>query len=171
MRRVNVAIAAAAGGAVGIALAAARVGVPLDVVAALVAMVAAVVALPSIAFVLARPSTSARHYQRLLETAAAGSLSGPSLAHTRDLMQLAGNAYDLHFRLRPILVEAVRDLLALRERVDLDAEPERAGRLLGAELWELIRPSRPVPEGRFGDPGLDTRRLQLLVDDLERIGG
>jgi hypothetical protein len=66
-------------------------------------------------------------------------------------------------------VDVVADLLALRSRIDFYDQPEQAHELVGAELWDLVRPDRPVPVGRFSDPGLDQRRLDRLLGDLEAL--
>jgi hypothetical protein len=76
-------------------------------------------------------------------------------------------AADLHAFGRPMLREIAVPLLLLHN-VDLDREPGRARRLLGQDLWELVRPNRPRPS----DPdasGLSTQQLALLVDRLEAL--
>jgi hypothetical protein len=171
MGRLTFIVPAFIGGGVGMALAASHEGISLVVVVALVAMVGAVVATPVLLRELTMTSSSAQMppYARVRDELAAASFRGPSLAHTRDLLALAGNAYDLHFRFRPLLVDVVADLLALRARIDFYDHPEQAHELLGPELWALVRPDRPVPEGRFSDPGLDQAHLARLLTDLEAL--
>lgn len=76
-------------------------------------------------------------------------------------------AGDLHQRLRPVLQE----IAATRLRphgVWLDRNPEEARRLLGDELWELVRADRPRPsEPR--EPGLSLEQLGSVVTRLERL--
>ncbi len=75
-------------------------------------------------------------------------------------------AFDLHFRLRPTLVEIARNRLAARG-VSMEDE-QRAHQLLGDEAWELLRPDRPEPRNRNA-PGLGIPELDRLVGALERI--
>lgn len=74
-------------------------------------------------------------------------------------------AFDLHFRLRPELVEIARGRLAGR---GITLESERAREVLGAEAWELLRPDRPMPDRR-NEPGITTGELAEVVGVLERI--
>ena len=75
-------------------------------------------------------------------------------------------AFDLHFRLRPVLVEIARNRLAARG-VAIEHEA-RARELVGDEAWELLRPDREPPRDRNA-PGLRTGELDSLVGALERI--
>ena len=73
----------------------------------------------------------------------------------------------MHRRLRPLL----RELAAARLRrrgVQLDHDGDRARELLGDELWEIVRPGRPMPADRFG-PGLSGSELRRLVERLEAV--
>lgn len=74
-------------------------------------------------------------------------------------------AFDLHFRLRPELVEIARNRLAARG-ISLGDE-RRARGVLGDEAWELLRP-RGMPDKRNA-PGISTDQLGRLVGALERI--
>jgi hypothetical protein len=85
----------------------------------------------------------------------------------REVTLATGTAFDVHFRLRPIVRELAAGSL-LRRGVDLDRAPERAQALLGPRLWELARPGRPSPEDRTA-PGLPATAVEALVDDLERL--
>ena len=78
------------------------------------------------------------------------------------------NAFDLHFRLRPILREIAAHRLWARHAVDLDRAPDRARPLVEDRVWEVVRPGRPAPRDAFG-PGLRQRDLAAIVDGLERI--
>jgi hypothetical protein len=165
------AVPAAVGGIVGILLAASHEGLGLVPVVALVALVLALVALPLVLRELAHVGAGAElpPYTRVRQELTARGFRGPSLVHTRDLLALAGNAYDLHFRLRPILIGVVADLLSLRNRIDFHEHPDQAHGHLGQQLWEVVRPDRPVPEGRFSDPGLSATQLDRLISDLEAL--
>lgn len=84
----------------------------------------------------------------------------------REVQLGSQTAFDLHFRLRPTLVEIARNRLAAR---GIAMEDERRARgLLGDEAWELLRPDRPEP-GNRNAPGLATDELDRLVGALERI--
>jgi len=74
-------------------------------------------------------------------------------------------AFDLHFRLRPVLVEIARNRLAAR---GVALEQARARDLVGDEAWELLRPDREAPSDR-NSPGLRPDELSRLVGALERI--
>jgi hypothetical protein len=77
------------------------------------------------------------------------------------------NAFDLHFRLRPLLRDLARERLHASHGVELDREPERARPLLGDDLWEVVRPEREV--GRRDGPGLPQASLAQLVGRLEAL--
>jgi hypothetical protein len=164
---------AVVGGVIGILLATSHENLSLLVVLALVTLVAGFVAQPILLRELTHvaPNTALPPYTYLRDEAVKRAFRGPSIGHTRDLLQLSSNAYDLHFRFRPILIDVVTDLLALRARVDFHEHPEQARAHIGPVLWDLIRPDRPVPTGRFSDPGLDAQSMKRLLDELERISG
>lgn len=78
------------------------------------------------------------------------------------------SAFDLHFRLRPVLREIAAGLLAVRHGVDLDRRPEQSRALLGEETWELVRPDHAPPGDRFA-PGIQPRALERTVAVLEAL--
>jgi hypothetical protein len=93
----------------------------------------------------------------------------PSLAKLeREVSMGAENAFDTHFRLRPLFTDLTRNLLLSRQGIDLDRQPERARELVGDELWELVRPDAQPPSER-GAPGLPIATIERAVDDLERL--
>jgi hypothetical protein len=77
-------------------------------------------------------------------------------------------AFDLHYRLRPRLRRTAAELLSARRGIDLDASPDAARRVLGEEVWEIVRGDRQPPRDRL-DPGLDIGSLRLAVAALERL--
>ena len=91
-----------------------------------------------------------------------------SLKLAEEVVALAqADQFDLHFRLRPVLVDIAGAGLAGRAGIDLAAEPERAAAQLSPEAWELVRPDRPRPGGT-GARGIDTGSLSKIVAELER---
>ena len=92
-----------------------------------------------------------------------------SLARTEREVSMAGAAaFDVHFRLRPVLIELAADLLSTRRGIDLERNPEQAHAALGDETWEIVRPDRPEPAQRNA-PGLDEAHLDRIVTALEQV--
>lgn len=87
----------------------------------------------------------------------------------RRLSLASSSAYDLHFRLRPLIREIARARLARQHGVDLDREPEQARALVGnGRVWELIRPDREPPEDRHAR-GWSEYELESLMEELEGL--
>jgi hypothetical protein len=76
-------------------------------------------------------------------------------------------AFDLHFRLRPTLVEIARHRLAGRG-IMLEHE-ERSRGVLSEDAWALLRPDREPPRDRNA-PGLAPDELRNVVRALEEVG-
>lgn len=97
------------------------------------------------------------------------SRSLPELERTeRAVLLSASNAFDVHYRLRPILREIAVQRLASRRGLTLDADQAASRALLGEDTWELVRPGREPPDLRFG-PGVPAAELREVVAALERI--
>jgi hypothetical protein len=79
----------------------------------------------------------------------------------------ATSAGDVHVLFRPVARQIAAERLAGRG-VRLDAEPAAAAALLGADLYELVRPDRPPPEDAWA-PGLGIPGLDELIDRLEGL--
>ena len=77
-------------------------------------------------------------------------------------------AFDLHYRLRPILREIAAQRLADSRGLSLDGGGPQVERVLGEGLWALVRPDRPRPESRF-DPGVRAQDLRRAIERLEFI--
>lgn len=93
----------------------------------------------------------------------------PSLAKLeREVSMGAENAFDTHFRLRPLFTDLTRNLLLSRQGIDLAAQPGRARELVGDDLWELVRPDAQPPSERSA-PGFPVSTIERAVDDLERL--
>ena len=85
----------------------------------------------------------------------------------REVTLATGTAFDVHYRLRPIVRELAAGLL-LRRGIDFERSPARTEALVGPHVWELAHPERPAPEDRTA-PGLSTAAIERVVDDLERL--
>jgi hypothetical protein len=92
-----------------------------------------------------------------------------SLSRLEREVSMAGSAaFDVHFRLRPVIAELATELLSSRRGIDLERDPDRARAALGDDVWELVRPDRPQPTERHGS-GIDEAQLGRVVTALERV--
>ncbi len=71
---------------------------------------------------------------------------------------------------RPMLGRLLGAALEERHRLDITRHPERARRLVGADLWPLIDPSAPRSDDSNA-PGPDRASLRRVVDRLEQLCG
>lgn len=86
----------------------------------------------------------------------------------REVQLGAASAFDLHYRLVPVLRDVARGLLATRRGIDLDRRPTVARETLGDAAWELVRPDREPPADRLAaGPGLAP--IGRAVDALETL--
>ena len=86
----------------------------------------------------------------------------------REVTLGTSTAFDLHYRLRPILREVAEQRLADRRGLRLDRGGREAEAALGDELWDLVRPDRPPPEKRWA-PGLERDGVRRVVERLEAL--
>ena len=86
----------------------------------------------------------------------------------RELTLACQTAADVHFRLRPRLRRVAARLLSAKRGLDLDADPPAARRVLGDELWELVRADREPPHRRDA-PGLSLPESERIVAALESV--
>jgi hypothetical protein len=103
-----------------------------------------------------------------LEREPAEAIRPPDLERAERIVTMAtSTAFDLHYRLRPILREVAEQRLGDRRgiRLDVDAEAEEA---LGAELWDVVQPDRSPPAKRFA-PGVEPDTLRASIERLERL--
>ncbi len=78
------------------------------------------------------------------------------------------SAIQAHAYLRPVLIEIVSARLVVRGQA-LERMPESLGQqMLGARLWDLVRPNRPFPENRYG-PGVSPQELRTMLDVVEQL--
>src|SRR5436305_5419130 len=93
----------------------------------------------------------------------------PELERTERMLSMASTtAFDLHYRLRPILREVAEQRLADRRGLRLDAGGPQVEQALGGELWGIVRPDRVAPERRF-EPGAPPEILARAIEHLESI--
>jgi hypothetical protein len=86
----------------------------------------------------------------------------------REVTLGTSTAFDLHYRLRPILREVAEQRLADRRGLRLDRGGSDVKAALGEELWELVRPDRTPPEKRWA-VGLGDDALGRAVERLEAL--
>lgn len=90
--------------------------------------------------------------------------------HMRDIEQANDFLLGVDYQLFPFLRDRVREIAAhrllTRHNVDLEHNPALARRLLGEELWELVRPATANDE-RWGTRS--TTRLDSITRDLEKL--
>jgi hypothetical protein len=93
----------------------------------------------------------------------------PDLERTERMLSMASTtAFDLHYRLRPVLREVAEQRLADRRGLRLDSGDPRVVEACGDELWEVVRPDREAPERRYR-AGLQPEALARVVERLESI--
>ncbi|HKI93484.1 MAG TPA: hypothetical protein VJ986_14375, partial [Gaiellaceae bacterium] len=86
----------------------------------------------------------------------------------RELELGAASAMHAHRRLLPLLREAAASRIGSRHGFELDRRPDAARRLLGDEVWELLRPDRPEPADRHG-PGVPRRSITTVIERVESL--
>lgn len=117
----------------------------------------------------AHPVAPASPFDLGLRVRGRSDLALPELARLeREVTLSTTTAFDLHFRLRPVLRRISARMLGSRRGIDLERSPSAARALLGEELWELVRPDREPPRDRAA-PGLELSSLRTMVDALEAL--
>jgi len=86
----------------------------------------------------------------------------------RELELGVANALHAHRRLLPLLRAAAAARIGTRHGFDLERQPDAARRVLGDDVWELLRPDRPEPADRHA-PGIPRRRIAAAVERLESL--
>ncbi len=107
-----------------------------------------------------------------LEHALARELPEPPVVPELDRLERAvyvgaARAFDLHYRLRPVLREITATRLE-RRGLRLDSQKDAVRELLGDELWELTRPDREPPANRHS-PGPGLEPLRRMVTRMEEL--
>ena len=93
----------------------------------------------------------------------------PELARTeREIALGTTSAFDVHYRLRPVLREVAAHRLAARRGIELDGPPERARAALGEDAWALVRPDRERPRHHHA-PGPSLAEVRRAIEALEEL--
>jgi hypothetical protein len=85
-----------------------------------------------------------------------------------DLSWAAVSRWHYDHGTRPLLTRVMRAALADRHHLDLAADPERARKAIGDDVWPFLDPDGP-PSLDSRTPGVDLRTLALIVDRLESL--
>jgi hypothetical protein len=164
----SIAVAALATAALFIAraLAPGRHELELDIYALTLGALAVVCAVTWLRRAL--PPAGESSLQRALERARPARSQLPELARLeRELYIGAAQAFDLHYRVRPVLREIALARLAERG-LRLDSGEEAVREALGDELWDLVRPDREPPADRQGG-AIGFAGVERLVARLEGL--
>jgi NaMN:DMB phosphoribosyltransferase len=129
----------------------------------------AVAALALLAMVRSfRPEQTRRFEQALRGRKPAASQALELMRMERELLLGSADADHAHRRLLPLLRAAAAARLIARHGVELGRRPEAARALLGADVWELLRPDRPEPEDRHG-PGVPREQIIAAIEAVEAL--
>ena len=116
----------------------------------------------------ARPEHPARFEGGLHRRKPTDSQPVELLRMERELLLGIADADHAHRRLLPLLRTAAAARLSARHGFELERRPEAARALLGADVWELLRPDRPAPEDRHG-PGVSRERIAAAIERVESL--
>jgi hypothetical protein len=112
---------------------------------------------------------SARRFEQALRARKRGASQPEELVRMeRELVLGSADADHAHRRLLPLLRAAAAARLSARHGIELERRPEAARALLGADVWELLRPDRPQPEDRHG-PGVPRERVAAVIERVESL--
>lgn len=115
------------------------------------------------------PATTSRGMRWRRRGAAARPAHPEMLQRLVTLVELGlAGEFELHYRVRPLLVETAAGQLRLKRSIDLASDPAAAAAALGPEAWELLRPDRPEPPDR-GVRGSGAASIRQVVEALERL--
>ena len=165
----SLAVAVVAGGFVAVLVAALAPVEPAHVLDGYLLFVGAVVLLALFRTTsVAQPGSGQSPFELALRPIAPRTERPPELERLERQVALAATtAFDVHYRLRPVVREVATQRLWARHAVDLEADVDRAQALLGPDVWELARPDRPPPPEPFAR-GLGLQGIDALVTELER---
>jgi hypothetical protein len=91
------------------------------------------------------------------------------LVRMERLLTMTLTAGDVQFRLRPLLADIARHRLVIARGIDLDRDEAAARASLGAHLYDIVRPDRPIPAERWEPAGLGADDLADLIASLEAL--
>jgi hypothetical protein len=117
---------------------------------------------------VAQPGSGRSPFDLALRPAKPRSERPPELERLEQQLSLAATtAFDVHYRFRHVVREVAGQRLWAHHSVDLEADASRAESLLGAEVWDLVRPDRPPPADPFA-PGLGLVGIEAVITELEQ---
>jgi hypothetical protein len=115
-----------------------------------------------------------RHEQRPAFEAALGRRDtvapapAPFAGMERELQLAAGYADHAHRRLFPLLRATAAARLSTSHGIDLERRPDAARRVLGDDVWELLRPDRPQPADGLAN-GPRREEIAAVISRLESL--
>ena len=116
---------------------------------------------------VAHPGSERSSFENALRPIKPRSRRPPELVRLEHRLALAAStAFDVHYRLRPVVREIAAERLWSKHAIDLDTEARRAESLLRREIWELVRPDRAPPTDPFAR-GLGLGGIEAVVAELE----
>ena len=133
-----------------------------------IATALALVALVRHAHARGGPEPASRFEQALRKPKPASAQPEELLRMDRELVLGNADADHAHRRLLPLLRATAAARLAARHGIELERRPEAASALLGAEVWELLRPDRQEPADRHG-PGLPREQIVAVIERVESL--
>jgi len=114
------------------------------------------------------PEPASRFEQALRGQKRATAQPEELLRMDRELVLGSADADHAERRLLPLLRSTAAARIAARHGFELARRPEAARALLGEDVWELLRPDRPVPEDRHG-PGVPRERIAAVIERVESL--
>jgi hypothetical protein len=114
------------------------------------------------------PEPASRFEQALRKRKPATAPPEELLRMERELLLGSADADHAHRQLLPLLQATAAARLAARHGLEPGRRPELERELLGADVWELLRPDRPKPTDRHG-PGLPREQVVAVVERVESL--
>lgn len=99
----------------------------------------------------------------------ASSVRPMSLERLERLTAMSFTTGDVHFRLRPVLVEIATHRLRAFRGIDLERDDVATEALLGPRLYEIVRAGRPHPADRWARADVTADDVAEFVSVLESL--
>jgi hypothetical protein len=114
------------------------------------------------------PTPTRRFEDALRDRKPAASPPEELLRMERELVLGSADADHAQRRLLPLLRATAAARIAARHGFELERSPDAARALLGADVWELLRPDRPEPADRH-DPGVPQAEIAAAIARIEAL--